>query len=321
MSETFTIPISNGILTPDHCRDIGPALWVFLWMIDHTTREVPGEEGQLEGLVFGGAQVRAAVIAADLGLSVRLVHEHIKRLREYIRVIPMGEGLPSGYAVMKSKKWRKNQPAPIPETNNATSDTLQKNREPLPSTPQKNLHALAENMQAPAEKPLPILKTVQDITKQTTEPLFSSEGETAKAKKVARRFTPDDIDRVYQAYPLKVDPADAKKAIGKALSLLHERGEEDPTAFLIERIEAMKAQRARDAANGIFVPNHKNPATWFNKGSYDNAALQPVKNRLLPDGVPGTSPRYVNPAEAYSGVEYADVLRPPIQNMSTTEAA
>jgi hypothetical protein len=315
MTETYTIPISNRLLTSDHCRDIGPALWVFLWMIDHTTKEVLGEDGQLEGLVFGGAQVRAAVIAADLGLSVRLVHEHIKRLKAYIRVIPMGEGLPSGYAVMKSKKWRKNQPAAIPETNNAISATLQKNREPLPSTPQKNLHTLAENMQAPAEKPLPILKTVQDNTKQTTEPLFSSEGETVKAKKLARRFTPDDINRVYRAYPLKVDPVDAKKAIEKALARLDDRGEADPGVFLIKRIEAMKAKRARDASNGVFVPNHKNPATWFNKGSYDNDyGVAAHTERSF-------SPRYVNPADAYSGAEYADVLRQPTQNMSTTEAA
>jgi hypothetical protein len=117
---------------------------------------------------------------------------------------------------------------------------------------------------------------------------LNEDGKTAKTKKVARKFTADEIDRVYQAYPHKVDPADAKKAIAKALTRLDERGEADPGVFLIERIEAMKALRARDAANGVFVPNHKNPATWFNKESHDNAALEPVKNCRLPNGLFGT---------------------------------
>ena len=62
---TYAIPISNGILS--HCQSIGPAIWVFLWLIDHTTKEVEGADGQLEGLVFGGLQVRSSQIANDLG--------------------------------------------------------------------------------------------------------------------------------------------------------------------------------------------------------------------------------------------------------------
>jgi hypothetical protein len=154
MRETYSIPISNGILTPKHCEDIGPAIWVFLWMIDHTTKEVLGEDGQLEGLVLGGSQVRAAVIATDLGLSVRVVHEHIKRLKAYIRVIPMGEGLPSGYAVVKSKKWRKNQPAATPEVKIAVEETPTKIRGPLPSAPYENPRTHAKIRMTPYENPL-----------------------------------------------------------------------------------------------------------------------------------------------------------------------
>jgi hypothetical protein len=313
MSETFTIPISNGILTSDHCRDIGPALWVYLWMIDRTTKEVPGEDGQLEGLVLGGAQVRAAVIAADLGLSVRLVHEHIKRLRAYIRVIPMGEGLPSGYAVMKSKKWRKNQPAPIPETNNAASDTLQKNREPLPSAPQKNLHTLAKNLQTPAEKPLPIRKTVQDNTKQT--PLLAGFDEHAPTTANSRSTEHEQIDRIFQAYPLKIGKPSAQRAIKKALKDLKAEGKSNPESFLISKIVEWKASRERDQAAGRFVPNYPNPATWFNDERY-NGDFGAAAHTERP-----CSPRYVNPAEAYSGAEYADILRQPTQSKSTTETA
>jgi len=111
VSENFTIPVSNGILTPNHRRQMGPAIWVFLWIIDRTTKEIPGQDGNLEGLVLGGKQIRASVVAADLDLSTRAVHEHIELLcrYKYVRRIDGGVGLPAGYAVQNSKKWKKNQ--------------------------------------------------------------------------------------------------------------------------------------------------------------------------------------------------------------------
>ena len=39
---TFAIPISSGLLA--HCQKIGIAVWVFLWMIDRTTKEVSSDE-------------------------------------------------------------------------------------------------------------------------------------------------------------------------------------------------------------------------------------------------------------------------------------
>jgi hypothetical protein len=90
---------------------MGSAIWVFLWMIDRTTKEIPGQDGSLEGLVLGGQQIRASVVAADLDLSTRAVHEHIELLcrYKYVRRIDGGVGLPAGYAVQNSKKWKKNQ--------------------------------------------------------------------------------------------------------------------------------------------------------------------------------------------------------------------
>jgi hypothetical protein len=273
--QNYPIPISNGILERSHVEAIGPAIWVFLWMIDHTTKEVPGEDGQFEGLVFGGAQVRAAVIAADLGLSVRLVHEHIKRLRSYIRVIPMGEGLPSGYAVVKSKKWRKNQPSAIPETNDAApSNPAEKSVHPIGTicTPHQ------ENLQAPAEKPLPIRKTVQDSTKQTT--------------------VSSDVEQVYKAYPLKVGAARARESIAKALVKVRARGETNPAAFLTDRIAAWMKVREADQRAGRFVPQYPYPATWFNGERYDDEMTAPADTAT-------TKPQHVNFAELYSGPEYA----------------
>jgi uncharacterized protein YdaU (DUF1376 family) len=98
----------------------------------------------------------------------------------------------------------------------------------------------------------------------------------------------EEIDRVYQAYPLKKAPGAAKQAIRKALDRLSTRGEADPVTFLIGRIEAMKASRQRDEAAGRFVPSFQYPATWFNGECYDEPGLEPVKNCTLPDGTPCT---------------------------------
>ena len=98
----------------------------------------------------------------------------------------------------------------------------------------------------------------------------------------------EDIERVYQAYPLKKAPGAARAAILKAFDRLNRRGEADPATFLIDCIGAMKAARVRDTAKGNFVPAYKYPATWFNQECYDEEGLQPVKNFLLPNGVLGT---------------------------------
>jgi hypothetical protein len=101
----YSIPISNGIF--EHRRKIGAAIWVFLWLIDHTTKEVSAEDGMVEGMVLGGQPVPLGAIAADLMLSGDAVYEHLGRLTTggYVRKIPHGNGRPHGYAVIKSKKF------------------------------------------------------------------------------------------------------------------------------------------------------------------------------------------------------------------------
>jgi hypothetical protein len=106
VAPTFAIPISSGIFA--HCQKIGIAIWVFIWMIDRTTKEVSTENGCAEGLVYGGKAIRAREIAQDLGMATRTVHAHIEQLiaAGYLRRIDYGEGSSSGYSVVRSKKWK-----------------------------------------------------------------------------------------------------------------------------------------------------------------------------------------------------------------------
>ena len=129
-----------------------------------------------------------------------------------------------------------------------------------------------------------VLRCREDKTEQTTaEAVDGAKNQTTKTKSSAA-----EIDRVYEAYPLKKAPARARIAIAKAFERLAAQGESDPAAFLIERIAAFMAMRERDTVAGRFVPNCPYPATWFNGECYDEPGLQPVKNCRLPDGVLGT---------------------------------
>jgi len=104
--QTFIVPVSSGIL--EHRARIGASIWVFIWMIDRTTKETPIADGCLEGLVYGGRPIRAQEIAESLQTSRRTVQEHLDHLVAggYLRRISCGFGVASGYAVQRSKKWK-----------------------------------------------------------------------------------------------------------------------------------------------------------------------------------------------------------------------
>ena len=223
-------------------------------------------------------------------IATRTVHEHIGRLchKNYIRRIDNGEGFPSGYAIQKSKKWRRNQAL--------LAASMQEDADPAatfaPSqesaNPRGNPVEVRGNPLYPRGNPLPIRKTVQDNTKQKTqstpEGIDAFELSPSRAKKLSGKHLAEEIDRVYRAYPLKKAPAKARVAIGKAIDKLVARGESDPASFLVGRIAEWKAARDRDAAAGRFVPSCPYPATWFNGECYDEESLQPVKNCALPSG-------------------------------------
>ena len=88
----------------------------------------------------------------------------------------------------------------------------------------------------------------------------------------------EDIEAIYQAYPRKKAPVQAKKAIGKHLAIIAQRGTPEPAAWLLGRVQAYARSRAREDQQ--FTPY---PATWFNAGSYDEDFTAPHR---------GGRPRY-----------------------------
>lgn len=79
-----------------------------------------------------------------------------------------------------------------------------------------------------------------------------------------------DVERIYQAYPRHIGKEDAKKAIVKVL-----RSGAYSVEWLLERVSGY-AEKCK-GEDVKFIPY---PATWFNKGHYDDEDLQP-KEKIL----------------------------------------
>ncbi|HUD21518.1 MAG TPA: hypothetical protein VMQ60_01630 [Acidobacteriaceae bacterium] len=96
--------------------------------------------------------------------------------------------------------------------------------------------------------------------KQIPTPSSSSSSSSTKISTIAR-FTPSDIESIYQQYPRKKSPERAKKAIKKALENLDD---EDPVKALRARVMEYAASPAGHKEQR-FIPY---PATWFNDKCY-----------------------------------------------------
>jgi hypothetical protein len=102
----FDVPIKNSLLEPKHYRAMGDALWLFVWCVDHVTKEVSNEKsGERIGRVLGTMPQCDENIAGALGCSARTVRRWRHKL---VRGGYLGcRRTPNGHTlwVRKSKKW------------------------------------------------------------------------------------------------------------------------------------------------------------------------------------------------------------------------
>lgn len=82
--------------------------------------------------------------------------------------------------------------------------------------------------------------------------------------------TASQVDAIYNAYPRKIDPEAAKKAIRAAIKRLTDNGTTDAAAYLLARTKAFAASPAGQKPAPGDKDYRKHPATWFNAGSYAN---------------------------------------------------
>ena len=93
------IYLSNGILEPKHVKNIGPAIFVFLWLIDRTTRQVDGA-----GIVLGGKPVKAFEVGESLGICQKTFLRSLDRLVRHGYV--ERTLAPNGYIVRVLKDYK-----------------------------------------------------------------------------------------------------------------------------------------------------------------------------------------------------------------------
>ena len=111
------IPVSNGMLTAKHRKQMGSANWLFLWFVDHTTIEKAGV-----GLVHGGTPIKLDLPAKALGLSTKTILRHLRRLerKKYIGVEEAAEGYV--VTVLNSKKWLWRRDRTVPDRDKVVPD-------------------------------------------------------------------------------------------------------------------------------------------------------------------------------------------------------
>jgi hypothetical protein len=109
-NRVFRVPVSTSLFS--HCQKIGDALWLLVWLVDKTTKEVL-RDGRTFGFVLGGRPIRDADPAAALGCHVKTVRRWRKRLAEggYVEIkrTPIGYR----YQVINSEKWPSGQKSPL----------------------------------------------------------------------------------------------------------------------------------------------------------------------------------------------------------------
>ncbi|QWU17355.1 HTH domain-containing protein [Paenibacillus sophorae] len=102
---SYPFPTYSGLLEPRHYKQIGSAIWLFLWCISSTTAEKE-KEGTVWGIVLGNKPIRINELEETFGVSNRTVRSWIKTLEDYgyIRVTRAPYGLI--FSVRNSKKYQ-----------------------------------------------------------------------------------------------------------------------------------------------------------------------------------------------------------------------
>lgn len=103
-TRNFRVPVWTGIF--EHYGRIKDAIWLYLWYVDRTTREVTTDDGRRVGIVLGGMPIRDSDPARSLGCSDVTTRGWRRRLAREGYILQTRA--PVGYVirVQKSKKWR-----------------------------------------------------------------------------------------------------------------------------------------------------------------------------------------------------------------------
>ncbi len=100
----FGIYVKNDLLEPKHIKNMGEAIWLYLWLLDKMTSV--NENGV--GRILGGTPITHDLVAIELGIPERTYTRWVAKLRKtgYITTIRTPYGL-SFMLTKASKKFKK----------------------------------------------------------------------------------------------------------------------------------------------------------------------------------------------------------------------
>ncbi|WP_062052390.1 helix-turn-helix domain-containing protein [Bacillus sp. JCM 19034] len=123
---SFPFNTYSGLLTAEHYKRMGNAIWLFLWCISSTTKEIE-RDGETWGIVLGNKPHKTTEIAALFDVNVKTVERWIKRLSDegYLRITRAPYGLI--FTVKNSKKYRSDKNVGSDTEQTKMSDQTDKN--------------------------------------------------------------------------------------------------------------------------------------------------------------------------------------------------
>lgn len=158
----FGIYVKNDLLDPKHYRQMGDAIWLFLWLLDKMTI-IDGEKG--EGLVLGGKPIKFDEIGTEIGVSRSTYLRWIETLSEanYIKTKRTPYGLI--ITVHKAEKIFGNNGQKKRSAKNDTSEMFQNEGRDVSESQGKML--------VPDTSNKTIQETIQDNTEGDTPSKFA----------------------------------------------------------------------------------------------------------------------------------------------------
>lgn len=99
-------PLSPGLVDGKHRRNMGLAIWEFLWFLEHVTSDEPDGKGKFDGVVDFGNPISPATVAREIGSNARCVQRNIQKLVSagyLVRRRELANG--NSYVVKNSKRW------------------------------------------------------------------------------------------------------------------------------------------------------------------------------------------------------------------------
>ncbi|MEC0623723.1 phage portal protein, partial [Staphylococcus warneri] len=104
LNQSYPFSVYSGLLTPVHYEKIGHAIWLFLWCISSTTKEIE-RDGMTWGIVLGNKPLKAAELALQFGVNEKTIRRWLALLERngYIAVTRAPYGMI--LSVRHSKKF------------------------------------------------------------------------------------------------------------------------------------------------------------------------------------------------------------------------